>query len=197
MKTLPPLTVLGNPLPSGSYVLRIGVEREMELAFGRFRGGKRCFLPAGEYLAVGSAMGQRGSAALGRRLLRHATRTGSQPPHPIRATMLASFPALGLDDRLPSKGKRLFWNLDYLLDREEVDLKAAILLRSAVRMERELGQFLERDPATRVVERGLGANDVPGNTHILRVEADESWWAELPARLDALRKAIESSSPRL
>jgi Uri superfamily endonuclease len=109
--------------------------------------------------------------------------------------MLERFPSLGLGTGtlLPAHGKRLFWNVDHLLDREDVDLTGAILIRSAVRMERALALLLERDPATVVVESGLGANDAPSNTHILRVEADESWWCELPSRLDALRLALEAT----
>ena len=193
MTILPPLTVLGEASPSGSYVLRIAVAAGIELAFGRFKRGKSVFLPSGEYVDVGSALGKTGSVTLGRRLVRHATRTGSKPPHAIRAAMLEHFPTLGLSSLLPVNGKHLFWNVDHLLDRQDVDLMGAILIRSTVRMERELGQFLERDPVTVVVEPGLGANDVPGNTHILRVEADESWWCELPSRLDALRHAVEEN----
>ena len=46
-----------------------------------------------------------------------------------------------------------------------------------------LAKWLEQDSHTQVIERGLGANDVPGNTHLLRVCADESWWRTLPAEL--------------
>ena len=51
------------------------------------------------------------------------------------------------------------------------------------RLEAQLGQFIMRDATTSIIEPGLGANDVPGNTHILRVVADEVWWADLPDRL--------------
>ncbi len=47
----------------------------------------------------------------------------------------------------------------------------------------ELGRFLEDDRHTSVFEKRLGANDVPGATHILRVEADELWWRHLANRL--------------
>jgi hypothetical protein len=46
-----------------------------------------------------------------------------------------------------------------------------------------LGQFIKRDPHAFVFEKGLGANDVPGNTHILRIEAPAAWWNGLRPRL--------------
>ena len=49
--------------------------------------------------------------------------------------------------------------------------------------------MLESDPQTTIFEKGLGANDRPGSTCLLRVAADEAWWQGLPARLDALRAA--------
>lgn len=195
MRTLPALTFLGGASTSGSYVLRIRLASPVELAFGRFKGGKRIALEPGEYADIGSALGRRGSVSLGRRLVRHASRTGVKPPHPIRSEMLERFPSLRLGaNLLPANGKNLFWNVDHLLDRDEATLTAAIVIRSDARMEREIGQLLERDTATVVFERGLGANDVPGNTHILRVDADEAWWVDLPKRLDALRCDLESNA---
>ena len=59
-------------------------------------------------------------------------------------------------------------------------------LRSPRRLETALGQMLEADPHTAVFEKGLGANDVPGNTHILRVAAPESRWEDLPGLMQQL-----------
>jgi Uri superfamily endonuclease len=181
----PPICVLGSDSQAGSYVLRIRVREDLCLPFGRFKHGKLIEVPAGEYAYVGSALAERGGVSLARRLVRHATRTGTQAPHPIRDEMLVLFPSLGLGEGrlLPRNGKHLFWNIDHLLDREEAELIGACLLRSPRRLERELGQLLEHDPNTEVIEKGLGANDVPGNTHILRVHADESWWRALPQKL--------------
>lgn len=175
------LTVLGSDSASGFYVLRIRVRQDVALEFGKFRGGRRVLVPSGEYAYIGSALGN----MLARRLVRHATRSGSKPPHPIRQTLLERFLALGLgrENLLPRNGKRLFWNVDYLLDLEEIELRGVIGIRTPLPLEREAGQLLLADPATTIVEKGLGAHDVPGNTHLLRVEADEAWWEELPARL--------------
>jgi Uri superfamily endonuclease len=99
--------------------------------------------------------------------------------------MLEQFPqvGLGIGALRPPEAKRLRWNVDHLLDRLSVELIAAYLLRLPERVERELGQLLQKDSATQVFERGLGANDVPGNTHILRVHGGEAWWQELPEKL--------------
>jgi Uri superfamily endonuclease len=180
-----PIVILGEHSQAGSYLLRIRVREELRLAFGRFKKGKVIPVPAGEYLYVGSALAQKGGVSLGRRLVRHATRTGDREPHALRAHMLALFPSLGLGtgDLLPRNGKRLHWNVDYLLDHEAAELAGVFVLRRGERLERELGQFLEQEPCTRIIERGLGANDVAGNTHLLRVEAEEAWWRRLPERL--------------
>lgn len=47
--------------------------------------------------------------------------------------------------------------------------------------------MLEDDSAIVVFEKGLGGNDRPGHTYLLRVEADDTWWNVLAARLDSLR----------
>jgi Uri superfamily endonuclease len=88
--------------------------------------------------------------------------------------------------------KALRWHVDYLLDHEASDLVAIIALRSPERMETAWGRLLEEDPHTRIVEKGLGAGDAPGRTHLLRVEADEGWWCRLPGRLFALRLGREA-----
>ena len=59
----------------GVYLLEIALSQPLTLAFGRFQQGRRFTLPAGTYLYVGSALGQRGATTLAGRLLRHATRT--------------------------------------------------------------------------------------------------------------------------
>lgn len=166
-------------------MLRIAVAADLCLSFGGFKGAKSILVPAGEYLYLGSARARQGAVSPGRRLVRHATRSGSLPPHAIREELIARFSDLGLGDGrlLPKRGKRLFWNIDYLLDRTEAEIVGVWLLRCRRRMEAELGQFFERDPATEVIEAGLGANDVPGNTHLLRVHASEDWWQTLADRL--------------
>jgi Uri superfamily endonuclease len=182
------IVVRGSDTQAGSYLLRMRVSEDLSLSFGRFNRGKEIAVPAGEYVYVGSALAAKGGVSLGRRLVRHATRSGTKPPHAIRAAMLELFQTirLGSGDLRPRGGKRLFWNVDHLLDHEVVEIAGIFVLRSELRLEREMGQLLEQEPCTRVIERGLGANDVPGNTHLLRVDADESWWLSLPEKLQCL-----------
>jgi Uri superfamily endonuclease len=173
------------------------VAGELALAFGGFRRGKILDVPAGDYVYVGSALSRTGPTSLGRRLARHATRTGTKPAHAIRAEIVARFrtPDLDCEDLLPRSPKRLHWNVDHLLDLESVELVGIIAIRSEIRIERELGQWLAHDPDTEILHKGLGANDVPGNTHLLRVNAGDSWWDALPERLASLMAALRHCTP--
>ena len=186
---LSPLTILGDQGQGGTYILRMQIRQPLLMPFGGFKRGKLIAVPAGECVYVGSALGQRGALSLGRRLVRHATRTEPHPPHPIRQQLLAHFAAsgLGAGDLLPKRPKRRHWNVDHLLDQAEVALSHLIAIRSPQRLEGEIAHWLEHDPHTFILENGLGANDMPGNTHLLGVQADEAWWRALP---DVLRMMI-------
>jgi hypothetical protein len=153
--------VIGEECQGGTYVLRIHVREPLSMPFGRFRKAKVIDVPAGDCLYIGSALAKKGGVSLARRLVRHASRTGDRPPHAIRERLMACFAEVGLGtgDLRPRKGKHLHWNVDHLLDRREAD------------------------PHTHVFEKGLGANDLPGNTNILHVDAGEQWWDELGARV--------------
>jgi Uri superfamily endonuclease len=182
--TLSPITLLGGDSPRGAYILRIQVEHDLRLAFGRFKGGKLIHLPAGDYSYVGSAMG-RGQAALARRLVRHATRTAGQPPHHIRPALIDAFsegrPDLSLQ---PTSPKRLHWNVDHLLDQPAAEIIQVIAVRSEARIEAQIGRLLESDPHTSIIEKGLGANDLPSQTHLLHVEAGDDWWYDWVSQLE-------------
>ena len=138
-------------------------------------------LPAGDYSYVGSALSEKGSTSLARRLVRHATRTRSKPSHKIRDEMLNQFQAceLGPPNPLPKNGKKLFWNIDHLLNLEIVEIVNLIAIRSPIRLESPIGVFLENNKDTEIIEKGLGANDSPNNTYILRVNSNEMWWLSL------------------
>ncbi len=186
------VTIIGNgsATQSGTYVLRIRVRENLALAFGRFKRGKIISIPAGEYIYTGSALGEKGAVTLARRLIRHATRSGDHPPHIIRAHMLKHFPSVGLGtgDLLPKRAKTLFWNIDYLLDQPSAELTHIIAIRRPQRLEACIARFIEDEPCTHIVEKGLGANDAAGSTHLLRVEGGEIWWRGLPERLSKLTK---------
>jgi len=165
------IVVVGGASQGGTYILRLKVMRPITMAFGRFKRGKLITVPAGECVYVGSAMGEKGAASLGRRLVRHATRSGQKAPHSIRALMLEQFKAIGLGegDLRPRAGKKLHWNVDHLLDQPAVELTNVFIIRSKIRLEASLAQLLEDDPATFIIEKGLGANDTRGSTHLLGV----------------------------
>ncbi|MFQ5398588.1 MAG: DUF123 domain-containing protein [Anaerolineae bacterium] len=183
----PPLITLGDDSTVGTYLLRMRVSRQLRLRFGRFRGGAFIDVPEGECIYVGSALGKPGSPALARRLVRHASRSGDRPPHDLRAVMMARFPQMGLCasdlDLRPRHGKRLFWNVDYLLEDLDVSLTQVMILRGRQRLEPRIGRLLTEDPCTFLLAPGLGANDVPGQSHLLGVRADEEWWNQLVRRL--------------
>ena len=180
-----PIVVLGGDSQGGTYILRIHLTETAALQFGGFKRGKTIELTAGEYVYVGSATSKNGAASLANRLVRHATRSRRKRPHSIRVEMLRRFKAIGLGNRdlKPAREKNLHWNVDHLLDLPVAELTGACILRTPECLEARLGQFLECDPHTIVVEKGLGANDVPGNTHLLGLAAGDAWWAMLPERL--------------
>lgn len=186
--------LLGEEVQSGAYVLRLSVARPLALPFGRFKGGAPIEVPAGEALYIGSAMAQRGSTALARRLLRHASRSAGGAPQPLRSEMLACFRAAGLGppDVAPPAGKRPSWHIDYLLDQPAVTLAQVFVVRSRVPLEQQIAAALAADPATSDIAPGLGAQDRRGQTHLLAVQAAQAWWDTLPQRLDALRAAANS-----
>lgn len=179
---IPSILITGDKSQAGTYILRIRLKEDTTLRFGRFKKGKLISTPAGEYAYVGSALAEKGATTLARRLVRHATRSGDQRPHRIREAMLSRFVECGLGNGnlLPRRGKTLHWNVDFLLDLPSAELVGVYAIRSRKRLEDVLAKQLEEDPHTGVIERGLGANDVPGNTHLLRVRAVEAWWASLP-----------------
>lgn len=166
----------------GVYVLRIRVDRPVAVVFGGFHGGEPIHVDVGEYAYTGSARAARGPSSLSSRLIRHATRSAG-PPHAIRDELVREFDRLGTwNGRIPS-GKKLFWNVDHLLERDEAHFAGVVALRSSDRLEGCVARFVEDEPCTSHVVKGLGANDAPGNTHLLRVDADEAWWRRLPERL--------------
>ena len=182
---IPPIVLIGDESQAGTYVLRIHLKEDTSLQFGRFKKGKLISLPAGDYAYVGSALSEKGATSLARRLIRHATRSGDRQPHRIRGIMLEQFAkcSLGHGNLLPKQGKTLFWNIDFLLDLDAAEIVGLYIIRSPERLEGSLAKWLEQNPHTQVIERGLGANDVPGNTHLLRIQAGESWWSSLAAEL--------------
>ena len=177
----PSILIIGDDSQAGTYILRIRLKEDTTLRFGRFKKGKLISLPAGDYTYVGSALSEKGATSLARRLVRHATRSGDRPPHAIREDMMNQFAECGLGNGnlLPRQGKTPHWNVDFLLDLQSAEVVNIIAIRSPKRLEWTIAELLERDADTQIIEKGLGANDTPRNTHLLRVNADEIWWSSL------------------
>ena len=165
------ITVIGHDLPCGIYVLRISVLLDLELAFGRFKKGKVIHLPKAEYIYTGSALGKKGSTCLGRRLVRHATRTSDRMLHQIRPDMLKLFSDIKLasGELIPRTDKTLYWNIDHLLNRTEVEISSLVCVRIEEPLEAKIGKRLELRADTNVIEKGLGASEIKGNTHFLHL----------------------------
>lgn len=173
----------------GVYLLRIKVVVPVTVTFGRFQGGRPIPIPAGDYLYIGSALGQRGATSLAGRLLRHTTRSGDLPPHPIQLVLCARLQEQGLSPAgsfAPPQTKRLFWHIDYLVDRVEAEITHIIIICTTYRLESAIARVLAVDPAVTAVAPGLGASDDPHATHLLRVDAPAEWWHNLPEQLITL-----------
>lgn len=178
---IPSIRIIGGNSQAGTYVLRIRLKENTILQFGRFKKGKLISLPVGDYIYTGSALSEKGSTSLARRLIRHATRSNDKPPHAIREKMMRQFAECGLGsgNLLPRHEKTLHWNVDFLLDLQSAEIVNIIAIRSPERLENRIAKWLERDPQTDIIEPGLGANDAPGATHLLRLWADDMGWMSL------------------
>ena len=78
-----------------------------------------------------------------------------------------------------TRQKTLHWNIDFLLDLQSAEIVNIFAIRSPERLENRIAKWLECDPRTDIIEQGLGANDAPGNTHLLRLRADDMGWMSL------------------
>ena len=190
---IPNILIIGDDSQAGTYILRIRLKQDTTLQFGRFKKGKFISLPAGDYVYVGSALSEKGATSLAQRLIRHATRSGNKPPHAIREDMMNRFTecCLGSENLLPRRGKTLHWNVDFLLDLQSAEIVNIFAIRSSERLENRIAERLERDPRTEVIERGLGANDAPGSTHLLHILADCTWWASLADNIMTVQEEID------
>ena len=182
---IPSIFIIGDDSQAGTYILRIRLNEDTTLQFGRFKKGKPISLPAGDYLYVGSALSEKGATSLARRLVRHATRSRNKPPHAIRKKMINQFAkcCLGNGSLLPRQEKTLYWNVDFLLDLQSAEIVNILAIRSPERLENRIAKGLERDPHIDIIEPGLGANDAPGNTHLLRIRADRIRWTSFADNL--------------
>jgi Uri superfamily endonuclease len=181
-----PICFVGQAGVQGVYLLHLKVAVPITVTFGRFQGKQPIPIPVGDYLYIGSALGQRGAATLAGRLLRHTTRRGNRPPHaiqPLLRTQLQERGLIATAHTQTPQPKRLFWHIDYLVDRMEAEISQIFILHTNQRLESNIACTLAADPAVSAVAPGLGASDDPHATHLLRVGAPVSWWHNLPQLL--------------
>ena len=180
-------TIFGQNSRQGSYVLLIELDRDIEVAFGKFRNGSPIGLDAGNYLYVGSALGgAKGRFPLASRLLRHASRSDGQPAHAIRAALLELFMSWEYRQPAGQGMKKLHWHIDFLLDRKEAEIQHAFIFPGASRLETQLAELLATMPETAPIADRLGAQDATSGTHLLRIDDAaallarlEAWWREM------------------
>ena len=70
-----------------------------------------------------------------------------------------------------------------MLNRTEVEIKGLACLRIDDPLEARIGKQLELRPDTNIIEKSLGANDIKGNTHLLRFADSQKNW---PSLIDSL-----------
>lgn len=176
-KPFSPITIIGEDVSCGTYLLRIAVARPLAVVFGQFNGGRPVAVPAGKYVYIGSAMGLRGAASLSRRVIRHLSRV-SGAPHRLRPELVAAFAAAGLGaENIIPKKKTLRWHIDFLLDDPAAEIDRVLILRATRRRESVVAVWLAAQAGVSALARGLGASDVRGETHVFRVPDDDGWWA--------------------
>ncbi|NTW82105.1 MAG: DUF123 domain-containing protein [Chlorobiaceae bacterium] len=165
-------TIFGNPAPEGTYVLLVHVSKPLELAFGRFQGGRVIAVPDGDYVYIGSALGgkKRGNP-LAQRLIRHATRSGGKNRHAIRDSIVNLFYGIAASDR--NIEKKLHWHIDYLMDCTEAEIDHIIIIQSPERLEEKISGLLGSLDETSQLAYRLGAQDSRKSTHLLKLSNRE------------------------
>lgn len=176
------ITCIGEVGQSGTYLLRIQVLNDHVLSFGRFKKGKEISIQAREYLYIGSALAKKGATTLGNRLSRHLSRTNGID-HLLRNKLQTFFDDIGIKYTSNPSPKQKFWNIDHLNDLSDSEVIGIIFIRSPKALENTWSRFLEADSDTEIFEKGLGANDSNGATHIQQSRFTHEKWKQLPTKL--------------
>jgi Uri superfamily endonuclease len=191
-------TIFGSKYRMGSYILLIRVSKPFELVFGRFQQGKLFTIPEGDYLYIGSALGgvNKGSP-LARRLLRHASRSGANAPHAIRAAMMTLFQREEFMESgaIEPSEKKIRWHIDYLLEQREAEIDHIIIIRSPLRLEQQLSELLQPLPETSLIAPGLGAQDSRNSTHLLGLTNRQQILELLRTTISAMQELTSTLVP--
>ncbi len=168
----------GRSSRQGTYALFIHLAKELNLAFGKFHQGRTIRLNPDTYLYVGSALGKSPrSMPLARRLVRHASRSGSKPPHKAREELIRYCRQHGLAEQTlqaPSEKKQR-WHIDYLLDSEHAEITGITIIRFPARLETALSDMALASEETFIVARGLGAQDTGNSTHLYGIRDPDTF----------------------
>jgi Uri superfamily endonuclease len=165
-------TLFGNNYRMGSYLLFINLSKPVQLAFGMFQRGKLFTISEGDYIYIGSALGEvKSGSPLARRVIRHTLRTSGKPHHRIRESMMNLFSEKNFtgNKEITSSTKKLHWHIDYLLDIPEAEIIHIVIIRSPLRIEQKLSELLEQLDDTSLIAPRLGAQDMKNSTHILKL----------------------------
>ena len=171
------VTLLGEKSRSGVYLLRIELRKASPISVGKFDHGQIYNLQAGMYLYLGTARNN----TLAARLIRHTSRNSGKP-HAIQLALLEALQKAGFPVKT-KKEKKLHWHVDHLIELPDAEVKGVIGLRTDRSLERPLGQWVMALPETEIFAPGLGASDVPGNTHLLHLKVGPVWWDTIAERL--------------
>ena len=104
-------------------------------------------------------------------MVRYVTRTSDRIPLQIRPNILKLFSDIKLarGDLIPRSAKNLYWNIDHLLNRTEVEIISLICVRMEEPSGAKIDKRLELRVDTNVIEKGLRRSEIKGNTHFLRL----------------------------
>ncbi|MHA2031359.1 MAG: DUF123 domain-containing protein [Candidatus Kariarchaeaceae archaeon] len=181
---------IGSDYPNGTYLLNIDLKKKVNIKFGRFRRGKPVQLISGNYVYIGSALAKRGATTLGNRLRRHTLRSDNLNPHKIQYSLSDFFDNIGISYTKNPSPKNLFWNIDHLLNLPTAEITNIIFIRDPKSLENTWSKFLEDLPETNIFEKGLGANDSLGHTHVQYSLISEDHWNLLPHKLPICKKVL-------
>lgn len=182
---------IGDIHPNGTYMYLIKLSNGISIPFGRFKKGKEIHLSSGYYVYIGSALSKRGSTSLGNRLSRHLRRNPGLKEHQLRPNLIGFFDEIGITYARKPSDKTLFWNIDHLNNLTEAEIIGVIFIRNPVALENSWSEFIEKLDVSHVFEKGLGANDSIGHTHVQKIILVNGqnkkdymrWWGQLPSQL--------------
>ena len=162
----------------GAYVLHMVISDSADIVIGRMHDGFPVRIDTGNYIYIGSAMGDRNGLYLPKRLVRHTLRSKSAKAQPCHAELLDHFYEQGLcrQQLTPKTPKRLRWNIDYILEYPNTSLRDICYIRNDERLEFALVDALEGLDVTVAPIPGFGAHDHPGHSHFLRLANGPDGW---------------------